>query len=105
MNKFSPENCPGDYLNQNMMGPNVLRLVEELSRSLELCPGMRILDLGCGTGCHQCIWQPNLASKLWQRICGLTLMIMPVASRPLAWRDEETGKQLRFIQMIGHVIK
>jgi len=50
MNKFSPENCPRDYLNQNMMGPNVLRLVEELSRSLELWPGMRILDLGCGTG-------------------------------------------------------
>lgn len=50
MNKFSPENCPGDYLNQNMMGTNVLRLVEELSRSLELWPGMRILDLGCGTG-------------------------------------------------------
>lgn len=50
MNKFSPENCPRDYLNQNMMGPNVLRLVEELSRSLELWPGMRILDMGCGTG-------------------------------------------------------
>lgn len=50
MNKFSPANCPQTYVNQNMMGPNVLRLVEELSRSLELWPGMRILDLGCGTG-------------------------------------------------------
>lgn len=50
MNKFSPGNCPKDYLYQNMMGPNVLRLVEELSRSLELWPGMRVLDLGCGTG-------------------------------------------------------
>ncbi|QGN38185.1 methyltransferase domain-containing protein [Klebsiella oxytoca] len=50
MNKFSPENCPKDYVYQNMMGPNVLRLTEELSRSLELWPGMRILDLGCGTG-------------------------------------------------------
>lgn len=88
MNKFSPENCPGDYLNQNMMGTNVLRLVEELSRSLELWPGMRILDLGCGTGLSSMYLATEfVAADLW-----VNADDNAVASRPLAWRDEETGK-------------
>lgn len=33
---------------QNAMGPNPLWLAESLSELLELTPGMRVLDLGCG---------------------------------------------------------
>jgi len=31
-----------------MMGPNSMKIVEELSDSLKLENGMRVLDLGCG---------------------------------------------------------
>lgn len=33
-----------------MMGPNVLKLTEKLCTKLDLQPGMRVLDLGCGKG-------------------------------------------------------
>lgn len=36
------------WLLNNVMGPHVLWLTEWLSQSLELTPGMRVLDLGCG---------------------------------------------------------
>ncbi|HZD43524.1 MAG TPA: methyltransferase domain-containing protein [Methanomicrobiales archaeon] len=39
-----------EFLLQNMMGPNCVRLAEELLQSVPLRPGMRVLDLGCGTG-------------------------------------------------------
>ncbi|MFC1408444.1 cyclopropane-fatty-acyl-phospholipid synthase family protein [Streptacidiphilus sp. N1-12] len=32
------------------MGPNPLWMLEDLARELELRPGMRVLDLGCGKG-------------------------------------------------------
>ena len=33
---------------ENEMGPNVLWLTEFLCEALDLTPGMRVLDLGCG---------------------------------------------------------
>lgn len=39
-----------DYLKENMMGPNAIRLLEELLGRMTLKPGMRVLDLGCGRG-------------------------------------------------------
>ena len=41
------DNC---FLQENMMGPNAWRIAEELTKNLPLRPGMRVLDLGCGTG-------------------------------------------------------
>jgi cyclopropane fatty-acyl-phospholipid synthase-like methyltransferase len=38
------------FIKENMMGPNALRIIEELAGSLKLEKGMRILDLGCGKG-------------------------------------------------------
>jgi cyclopropane fatty-acyl-phospholipid synthase-like methyltransferase len=43
--KYNPE-----FVRQNMMGPNALKTLEELSGMMTLKPGMRVLDLGCGTG-------------------------------------------------------
>jgi len=37
-----------DFIDNNLMGPNVLRLAEEVCRRLSLSPGMKVLDLGCG---------------------------------------------------------
>ena len=39
-----------NFVKENMMGPNALKIVEELSESLRLEKGMRVLDLGCGKG-------------------------------------------------------
>lgn len=38
------------FINQNMMGPNSMKMLEELLQSVKLKKGMRILDLGCGKG-------------------------------------------------------
>lgn len=39
-----------EFIKENMMGPNAVLLLEELSRKIKLNPGMRVLDLGCGKG-------------------------------------------------------
>jgi cyclopropane fatty-acyl-phospholipid synthase-like methyltransferase len=38
------------FVKENMMGPNALKILEELSESICLEEGMRVLDLGCGKG-------------------------------------------------------
>ncbi|MCC8107454.1 MAG: SAM-dependent methyltransferase, partial [Planctomycetes bacterium] len=38
------------FLLENMMGPNAMRILEEMTTSLPFRPNMRILDLGCGMG-------------------------------------------------------
>ncbi|MCL1846876.1 MAG: methyltransferase domain-containing protein [Coriobacteriia bacterium] len=38
------------WVERHWMGPNPLWLLEDLCGSLELRPGMRVLDLGCGKG-------------------------------------------------------
>jgi cyclopropane fatty-acyl-phospholipid synthase-like methyltransferase len=38
------------FMQDNMMGPNVLRIAEEMALHLDLKENMRILDLGCGCG-------------------------------------------------------
>jgi cyclopropane fatty-acyl-phospholipid synthase-like methyltransferase len=39
-----------DFVRKNLMGPNCLTITEELVDTMELPPGARILDLGCGMG-------------------------------------------------------
>ncbi|MCU0637477.1 MAG: methyltransferase domain-containing protein [Methanothrix sp.] len=38
------------FVKENLMGPNCLMIVDELSRSFPLKKGMKVLDLGCGKG-------------------------------------------------------
>ena len=38
------------FLQDNMMGPNSMRILEELLKDVKLEKGMKILDLGCGRG-------------------------------------------------------
>lgn len=46
------QDYPIQWLNENMMGPNAIRLLDELTQdpNFKLEPGMRVLDLGCGKG-------------------------------------------------------
>jgi cyclopropane fatty-acyl-phospholipid synthase-like methyltransferase len=39
-----------DFLKKNFMGPNSMMIMAELAESLDLHPGMKVLDLGCGNG-------------------------------------------------------
>jgi len=39
-----------DWIAENWMGPNPLWLLEELCGHLDLKPGMKVLDMGCGKG-------------------------------------------------------
>lgn len=38
------------FINENLMGPNAMRVLDELIKSSNLKKGMKVLDLGCGKG-------------------------------------------------------
>src|SRR5574344_58188 len=38
------------FINENLMGPNSMKMLEELLQSVKLEKGMRVWDLGCGKG-------------------------------------------------------
>lgn len=39
-----------NFLKENMMGPNCIKLLEDLTKDMQIEKGMRVLDLGCGKG-------------------------------------------------------
>ncbi len=49
-NQFNSENNNMEFLKTTMMGPNAMRVSEELASYLNINENMRILDLGCGCG-------------------------------------------------------
>lgn len=50
MTTVKNEKYDRQFVLENLMGPNALKMVEELTANLDLRPGMRVLDLGCGKG-------------------------------------------------------
>jgi cyclopropane fatty-acyl-phospholipid synthase-like methyltransferase len=74
--KYDPE-----WVFENEMGPNALWLTEALCQVMELEPGMRVLDMGCGRAMSSIflakefgvqVWATDLwvpATDNWQRIC------------------------------------
>ncbi len=80
-----------DWTIRHMMGPNVLWLTESLSQVMDLKPGMRVLDLGCGMAISSIflakefdlqVWATDLwvpASDNWERIreAGLKDRVFP----------------------------
>ena len=77
---------------ENQMGPNVLWLTEWLCRDMDLRPGMRVLDMGCGKAVSSIflakefgvrVWANDLwisPTENWQRICeaGLDGQVCPI---------------------------
>ena len=61
------------FLIDTMMGPNAMRITEELAGRLPIIPGMRILDLGCGTGISSIL----LAEKHGATVFAADLWIPP----------------------------
>jgi len=97
--KYDPE-----WILENQMGPNVLWLTEWLCQRMELKPGMRLLDMGCGKALSSIflarefgvqVWANDLwisATDNWQRIreAGLENQIYPIhaEARSLPYAEE-----------------
>ena len=80
------------WMLENVMGPNALWLAESLSEAMDLTPGMRVLDMGCGRAVSSIflaqefdlqVWATDLwigASDNWQRIqeAGMQDQVFPI---------------------------
>lgn len=53
------------WMIENQMGPNALWLVEWLTEDLELKPGMRVLDLGCGRAITSIFLAREFGVQVW----------------------------------------
>lgn len=73
INWFNNKKEMDDFVNPLLMGPSSLRLIEELTSHLSIEPGMRILDLGCGTG----LTSIYLAKKYGVQVIASDLWISP----------------------------
>jgi cyclopropane fatty-acyl-phospholipid synthase-like methyltransferase len=60
-----------NYLKENMMGPNAVTILEELTSDIELTPDMRIMDLSCGRG----LTSMMLADKTKAQVIAVDLWI------------------------------
>ncbi len=59
----SPKNL--EFLKANMMGPNAMRVAEELASTLNINENMRILDLGCGSGLSTLLLTKKYGAKVF----------------------------------------
>jgi SAM-dependent methyltransferase len=85
--KYDPE-----WVIENQMGPSALWLTESLCGLMDLQPGMRVLDMGCGKAMSSIflakefgvqVWANDLwipASDNWARICeaGVEEQVFPI---------------------------
>ena len=106
---FKIDDCPRSamydpqWVIENMMGPNVLWLTESLSQVMDLRPGMRVLDIGCGRAISSIflakefglqVWAVDRSAshtENWTRVCdaGLEAQVFPVRAdaRTLPFAD------------------
>lgn len=93
-----------EWVIENKMGPNVLWLTEALSQVMDLEPGMRVLDMGCGRAVSSIflakefglqVWATDLwikASENWERVrpAGLENQVFPIhaEAHTLPFADE-----------------
>ena len=54
-----------DWVLDNMMGPNALWLTESLAGCMDLKPGMRVLDMGCGKGLSSIFLAKEYGVQVW----------------------------------------
>jgi len=54
-----------DWVMENQMGPNALWLMEWLCKDMDLKPGKRVLDLGCGTAMTSIFLAKEFRVQVW----------------------------------------
>jgi len=54
-----------EWVVENQMGPNALWLTEWLCRDMELRPGMRVLDMGCGKAMSSIFLAREFGVQVW----------------------------------------
>lgn len=54
-----------DWVIENQMGPNALWLVESLVEVMDIRPGMKVLDLGCGRAMTSIFLAQELGARVW----------------------------------------
>lgn len=54
-----------NWVHKNEMGPNVLWMTEALTQVMTLKPGMRVLDLGCGTAMSSIFLAREFGCQVW----------------------------------------
>jgi len=54
-----------DWVIGNNMGPNALWLTEELTNTLRIEPGMKVLDLGCGRAMSSIFIAKEFEAQVW----------------------------------------
>jgi len=59
-NKYDPA-----WITKNQMGPNVLWLTESLTEVMTIEPGMKVLDLGCGTAMSSIFLAKEFGAQVW----------------------------------------
>ena len=72
-NQFTSDAKNVEFLKSTMMGPNAMRVAEELASYLNIKEGMRVLDLGCGCGLSSLL----LARKYGASVFAADLWISP----------------------------
>ena len=86
------DNFDSGFIMDNLMGPNVIKIAEEMSERLVLKKGMKILDLGCGKALSSIflakefgvtvyatdLWIPASDNMRRIRALGLQDLIMPI---------------------------
>jgi len=72
-NQFVSNDKNAEFLKTAMMGPNAMRVAEELASHLNINENMRILDLGCGCGLSTLL----LAKKYGASVFAADLWISP----------------------------
>jgi cyclopropane fatty-acyl-phospholipid synthase-like methyltransferase len=87
-----------EFLLNNMMGPNAMRIAEEMAGFLPLSPGMRILDLGCGMGITSIL----LAEKYGATVFAADLWISPTEN---AERFARLGLDTRIFPLLVDATK
>jgi len=64
-NKFISSQSNMEFLKAAMMGPNAMRVSEELASYLEIHSDMKILDLGCGCGLSTLLLTQKFSAKVF----------------------------------------